>query len=237
MMRRLTLVLACLASPAMAEIDVRQLVIDTARASNCVITEAIAEATFPSYELTLADLDMVLEEMIAAGEGEIEESAFHLSSELCFGVAAEPPVPVIPPVSPLMGRVIEVFHAHGCKMTEAVGLPAFLAAGITEDDLATLSAESDALAEAGLMIRDEATYTITIAEPLCSGAVVASDPAEPLVRMLSENGCALTQDEAAALVAGYGISMEAAHQMAESLMEQGLAREDGNRLVLLGCAN
>lgn len=234
-MQRLILVLACLATPAMAEIDVRQLVIDTARASNCVITEAIADATFPSYELTLADLDMVLEEMIAAGEGEIAQSAFHLSSELCTGVAAEPPAPVIPPVSPLMGRVIEVFHAHGCKMTEAVGLPAFLAAGITEDDLGTLSAESDALAEAGLMIRDETTYTITIAEPLCSGAVVASDPEEPLIRMLTENGCALTQDEAAALVSDYGITMEAADEMADSLMDRGLARIDGERLVLNDC--
>ena len=46
-MRRLFLCLPFLANPALAEVDIRQLVIDTARASSCVITEDIADATCP----------------------------------------------------------------------------------------------------------------------------------------------------------------------------------------------
>ena len=135
-----------------------------------------------------------------------------------------------------MGKVIEVFHAHGCTMDEATGMPALLAAGLTEEDLNTLSGESDDLVEAGLMIRDEATFSITIAEPLCSRPMVASDPADGLIRMLRENGCVLTQDAAGGLVADYGMTMETAHEMADSLLDRGLARMEGEGLVLVNCS-
>lgn len=238
-MRPLLPVLLCLANPVLAETDVRQLVIETARASNCVITNEIAETTFPQFGLTQDDVAIVVEEMVLNDEAELIDNALHLSEALCTGSGAvtTDAEPVVPPVSPLMARVIEVFRANGCTMTEEVGLPAFLAAGITEDDLGTLTEESDALAAAGLMIRDETTYSITIAEPLCSGATVASDPAEPLIRMLTENGCGLTEDEASGLVASYGITMDAAHEMAQGLMDRGLAREEGDKLVLLSCGD
>lgn len=234
-MRRLCLLLLWLANPAFAETDIRGLLVEVARASNCVITEEIAETTFPQFGLTQDDVGAVVDEMISDGEGEIVDSEFHLSSELCTGEASAPDVPVVPPVSPLMGRVIEVFHAHGCTMTETEGMPALLAAGLTEDNLASLSDESDALTEAGLMIRDETTYSITFIEPLCSAAKIATDPAEPLIRMLRDHGCRLSQDKAADQAADYGISMDRAHDMAESLMNRGLALEQGQDLVLLAC--
>ncbi|HMS95832.1 MAG TPA: hypothetical protein PKA03_11545, partial [Tabrizicola sp.] len=214
-MRCLSLSLLLLATPALAEVDVRQAVIDVASASNCVITEAIAEDSFPKLGLTQDDVGIVVEEMILADEAELVDNELHLSSDLCTGSGAmtktDPVAPsVAPSVSPLMGRVIAVFHANGCTMTEDVGLPAFLAAGITEDDLGTLTDESDALAASGFMIRDEATLSITITEPLCSSPVVASDPADGLIRMLTENGCALTQDAASGLVGDYGLTMETA---------------------------
>lgn len=237
-MRRLALFLASLASPAIAEVDIRGLVIEVARASDCMITEEIAETTFPQFGLTQDDVGTVVDEMIAAGEGEIVDNTFHLLGEPCSAGTVEVfPEADPPPVSPLMARVIAVFRDHGCTMNEEVGLPAFAAAGISEDDLASLFDETEALVEVGLMIRDEATLTITIAEPFCSGAIVASDAAEPLVRMLTENGCALTQDEAAGLVGGYGITMDQAHAMAESLVERGLAREQDQDLVLLACGD
>ena len=237
-MRRLLAVLALLASPAVAETDVRAAVIDVAKASDCMITEEIADASFPKLGLTQDDVGLVVEDMISKGEAEIVDSALHLSSDLCAGSGAMTVTePAVPTVSPLMARVIEVFHANGCSLNEDKGLPAFLAAGITEDDLGTLSSESDALTETGMMIRDETTSTITIAEPLCSNPVVALDPAEPLIRMLTENGCALTQDAASGLVADYGLTMERGDEMADSLMDRGLARVDGDTLVLLNCGD
>lgn len=239
-MRRLLPVLAVLASPAVAETDVRAAVIEVATASNCMITEETADASFPQMGLTQDDVGIVVEDMVSKGEAELVDNELHLSSDLCTGsgamTKAEPVVPsVAPSVTPLMARVIAIFHVNGCTMTEEVGLPAFLAAGITEDDLGTLTDESDALAESGFMIRDEATLSITIAEPLCSSPVVASDPADGLIRMLTENGCALTQDAASGLVGNYGLTMETADEMADSLMDRGLARVDGDTLVLLNC--
>lgn len=235
-MRYLLASLAVLASPALAEVDVRQAVIDLALASNCVITDATAEASFPPLGLTKEDVGPVVEDMIQKGEAELVDNELHLSIGLCpIDGPVAPVVPAVPSVSPLMARVIEVFHANGCTMDEDKGMPALLAAGITEAELETLDDETEALVEAGLMIQDEATFTITIAEPLCSGAIASAEPAEPLIRMLTEHGCALSQDEAAGLIAGYGITMDSAHEMAESLIERGLAREEGEKLLLANC--
>lgn len=237
-MRRLSLCLLCLASPALAETNVRQAVIDVAKASNCIITEDIAEASFPALGLTQDDVGIVVEDMVLADEAELIDNALHLSPALCSGAAEVAPVePAIPPVSPLMAKVIEVFQAHGCTMDEAAGMPALMAAGLTEEDLDSLTDESDALVEVGLMIRDETTYSISIVEPLCSGPVAASDPAEPLIQMLTENGCTLTPDAAGGLVANYGLTMETADEMADSLMDRGLARLEGDNLVLMNCGD
>jgi hypothetical protein len=214
---------------------VRQILIETARLSDCRLTEEIAEAIFPPLGLTEDQVGEVAQEMLAAGEAEISGGAFVLSSEPCGGVEVAPVVPAVPPVSPLMARVIEVFRQNGCTMTEETGMPALAAAGISEADLDSLRQETEALVEARLVVRDEAALTIRIAEPLCSGAVVAADPAEPLIRMLEAHGCALTQEEAEGLVADYGITLKVADEMADSLMERGLARQEGSRLVLEGC--
>ena len=233
-MRLSLLPLCLLAAPAFAETDVRQLLIDHAKANGCALTEDYAEATFPKLGLTQDDVTGVVGDMIAAGEATADGGTFRLSAELCTGEAAPK---VMPTVSPLMGRVIEVFRAHGCAMTEDEGVPALLAAGITEAELDTLVDESDALAKAGWMIRDMETMTIRFEEQICQGAVVAADPAETLIRMLREHGCGLTQDEAAGLVGDYGTTMEAADAMADSLMERGLARQEGDRLVLEACGD
>ncbi len=235
-MRRLCLPLLLLATPALAETDVRQAVIDVATASGCVITDAIAEASFPPMGLTQDMVGPVVEEMILAGEGELIDNEFHLAPGLCTGVVEVTPVePYVPPVSPLMARVIGVFHANGCSMTEENGLPAFAAAGITEADLDTLQDESQMLSDAGLFVFDAATSKITVMEPLCSNPVVGGDPAQPLIDMLSDNGCALTQAAAGALIGDYGITMEAADEMADGLMDRGLAHTEGELLVLNDC--
>ena len=232
-MRRLCLPLLLLSTPALAETDVRQAVIDVATTSGCVITDAIAEASFPPMGLTQDMVGPVVEEMILAGEGELIDNEFHLAPTLCTGVVEVAPVePYVPPVSPLMARVIGVFHENGCTMTEDQGLPAFAAAGISEAELDTLQDESQMLSDDGF---DEATSRITVMEPLCSNPVVGGDPAQPLIDMLSDNGCALTQAAAGALMGDYGITMETADEMADSLMDRGLAHVEGDLLVLNGC--
>lgn len=235
-MRHLCLAFACLSAPAFAETDIRQAVIDVAVASNCVITDAVAEASFPPMGLTQDLVGPVVEDMILAGEGHLINNEFHLSPELCSGTAEITPVePFVPSVSPLMAQVIAVFHANGCVMTEEQAMPAFAAAGLSETELDTLEGEGEALTDAGLFVFDEATAAITVLEPLCSNPVVGGDPAEPLISMLTENGCILTQEAAGELVADYGITMEAADEMADSLMDRGLARIEGESLVLEGC--
>jgi hypothetical protein len=78
-MRRLCLPLLFLSTPALAETDVRQAVIDVATASGCVITDAIAEASFPPLGLTQDMVGPVVEEMILADEGELIDNEFHLA--------------------------------------------------------------------------------------------------------------------------------------------------------------
>ena len=55
--------------------------------------------------------------------------------------------------------------------------------------------------------------------------------------MLRVNGCALTQDAASGLVGTYGLTMRTADEMADSPMDRGLARVDGDTLVLLNCGD
>lgn len=246
-MRSLTLALAptfalalTLACPALAETDVRQTVIEVARASNCMINDEIAEAAFPAMGLTKEDVGPVVQEMVLAGEGEVIDNAFQLSAALCAGEAgtvaeAEGQAQVTLPVSPLMGRVIEVFRANGCAMTEDFGMPALLAAGITETELDSLEGETETLMEAGLMTIDDTG--ITVSEPLCSNPVITDEPSQPLIDMLADNGCALSQEAAAALVGGYGMTMEMADEMADDLMDRGLARIEGDNLVLSDCGD
>lgn len=236
-MRLVVLPLFFIAAPAFAETDIRQLVIDTALANNCQLTDAIAEATFPALGLTKEDVGPVVEEMRAAGEAEVVGDALTLSPELCGGEAVAA-APEVPEVSPTMAQVIAVFQEHGCTMTEEEGEPALAAAGISEEATDALGEEADALVEAGFMLMDEETMAITFTEPLCAGGPVreaAADPAEPLIRMLSENGCSLTQEAAGALMGDYGVTTLDLDEMADSLMDRGLARVEGEALVLEGC--
>lgn len=241
-MRRFTLALALLASPALAETDVRQALIDLANSSACLITEADAEAKFTAMGLTQDDVGPVAQDMMAKGEAEMQGDSFHLLPPLCTATdAAEATAPstpaevTLPPLSPVMAKIIDVFRANGCAMDEASGQPKLEAAGLTEDDLDSVGEESNALLEAGLMGFDEATGVVTVLEPLCSGTAETVDPADPLIRMLSENGCSLTQDAAAALVSNYGITMGEADEMADSLMDRGLATVEGDKLTLANC--
>ena len=235
-MRLAFLPLLLLAAPAAAGPDVRAMLITMARAGNCVITDDQAEMAFDALGLTKEQIRPVAEAMFASGEASLVDNRFHLSPTLCSADAAAPPAaPPVPGVTPLMGRVIAVFAANGCAMSEAQGMSRLAAAGITEDQLGTLRDETERLVAAGLIDRNEETRTITIAAPLCQSPTVLSDPAEPLIRMLRENGCALTQDAAVPLMARYGLTMQTADEMADSLMDRGLARGEGERLVLEGC--
>lgn len=254
MMRLACLSVLLLATPALAETDIRQLVIDTASGAGCVLTVDLAEATFPPLGLTEDDVGPVIEEMRLAGEVEVIDDVMHLSDDLCSGdtAAAEAAAPpqIAPEISPLMAKVIAVFQANGCSMTEDEGEPALAAAGISDEALDGLTPESEALMAAGLMLIDIETTVVTFVEPLCvagpapEGTAEAApeaapdamaDPADPLIRMLAENGCALTRGAAALLFDGYGITMEEADEMANSLMDRGLARIDGELLVLEAC--
>jgi hypothetical protein len=250
-MRFAVLPLFLLATPALAETDIRQLVIDTASANGCQLSDALAEATFPAMGLTKDDVGPVVEEMSAAGEVEVIDKVLHLSADLCTGDAAAPVEAMAPDVSATMAQVIAVFQAHGCTMTEDEGMPALEAAGLTEETLDGINDESEALMEAGLMVMDEAALTITFTEPLCTagdaaeateadagadaGAEAGTDPADALIRMLSENGCALTQEAAWALMADYEVTELELDEMADSLMDRGLARVEGEELILEGC--
>lgn len=171
-----------LAAPALAETDIRQLLIDTAIAHGCVITEAVAEAEFPALGLTPDQVGPVAQEMVLAGEADNANGDFVLSPDLCGadGAADEaaedtaadtadaPPTDApLPELSPLMARVIDVFRDNGCTMDEATGMAAFAEVGISEAELDTLNTEGEALAAAGFLVID-GSGTITVAEPLCS---------------------------------------------------------------------
>lgn len=227
-MRLSALALILSAAPALAQPDIRQLLIDGARASGCVLTDDYAERTFPPLGLTKEDVRPVAEAMIAAGEAELVGGNFELSAGLCDAATGA----TEPPPSPKAEAVLEVFRAHGCVLTEAEGMPLLAAAGITEADMEALEGEFEALFDAGLLTRmgDDAG-TIRLEEPLCSGA----DAAAPLIRLLRDNGCRMTQDQAAPIVGGYGMTMETADEMADSLLDRGMARLEGEALVLTDC--
>ena len=242
-MRLACLPFLLLATPALAEVDIRQIVIDAARTSDCMLTEETAEATFPLMGLTQDQVGPVVEEMRLAGEADVIEGVLHLSPDLCSGAQIEGEAPTeamveLPPVSPLMVQVIAVFRDNGCSMTEAEGMPALTAAGISEDQLDSLNPEIEALMAAGLVQIDDSEGRVTFADALCQGATASddmADPAAPLIQMLSENGCALTQADAEPLLGEYGLTSVAADEMADSLMDRGLAVLEGEALVLQGC--
>lgn len=235
-MRGMSLILALLASPTLAETDIRQVVIAVGNASGCVITDAVAEARFPPLGLTKEQVGPVVEAMIAAGEAEEVDGTLHLAPALCLVPLEAVAEPAAPEVSPLMAQVIGVFKQNGCVLSDENGQAAMLAAGISEDQLDSLAEETDALVAAGLMVRDEVAATVTINEPLCPGAVAGADPAEPLIQMLRANGCDLTIDEAEAALDDHGVSMPMLQDMAESLISRNLARGEGDLLILENCS-
>lgn len=237
-MRRFSFALLLLASPAAAETDIRQTLMEMANGSGCVISDTQAEEKFTALGLTEDDVGPVAQDMLAKGEAEMQGDSLHLLAPLCTATEAAPAQAevTLPPLSPVMTKIINVFRANGCTMDEATGQPKLEAAGLTEEEIDSVADESNALLEAGLMGFDETTGVVTLLEPLCSGTAATVDPAEPLIKMLTENGCSLTKDAAAALVSNYGITMGEADEMADSLMNRGLASVEGDMLKLANCS-
>ncbi len=143
------------AAPALAGPDIRALLVEAARQSDCAFTEDQAEVLFRPLGLGPSDVSPVAQAMVAAGEATVEGNVLRLSPALCAATGTPP------------------------------------------------------------------------AEP--------AEPAEAMIRMLRENGCRLTQDEARPLLGQYGLTMETADEVADSLMDRNLAREEGEALVLQDC--
>jgi hypothetical protein len=219
-----------LAQPMLAQTAVRDLVIEVGRVSNCLITQDIADATFPQFDLSQEVLDLVVGQMAAQGEVDFVDGTLRLSPKLCTMDPAKAPAP--PSVSPVMLRVVEAYRAADCLLAEAEAPDFMAAAGIAADELASVGQETEALVAAGHILRDPDAGTVTITEPLCSRAAISPDP---LVKMLTENGCALTKEASSTLIEGYGLTVEAAEGMAATLVEQGLARIEGDSLILETC--
>lgn len=236
-MMRFAAFAACLVLPIAAHAgpDVRQILINAAAATNCVLTEEAAELTLTVIGLTRDDVRPVAEAMIAAGEATLEGNTLRIAPGLCQAGAAPPPA-FVP--SPKMAVVIDVFRAQGCAIPTADTQALLTAAGITDADGAALEKESKLMIEAGLLtIPTEGDATVRMHPPLClaAAATVPEGANGALVRMLSENGCRLTKDQAQGLIGGYGLTMETTIAAAKDLLSQGLAREEGGELVLIAC--
>lgn len=222
-------------SPVMAA------VVSVFNANGCLLNDANALDLLAAAGVSEADIEAIepeIEAMIESGQfTELDDEAKTVRLEPPLCTAAAP----APAISPKMALVVEVFRQNGCELDEENGMAALKAAGITEADMDAMDAEADALEALGLVTRlDDGTGRVRMQPPLCPGGAAApapasADPAEPLIRMLRENGCRLTQDAAAGLVGGYGLSMEAADEMADSLLDRGLARVEGEALALVDC--
>ncbi len=226
--------LLLLAAPAAAAPDVRTLLIEAARQSGCRMTEDQAEALFTPLGIGKGDVGSVAQAMLAAGEASLDGKDLLLSPQLCAATGAPP----APAMSAKMAAVVAVFNANGCLLTDANVLPLLAEAGVTEADIEAMEPEIGAMLETGLLTElDDAAKTVRLEPPLCTaGMTPAADPDEPLIRMLAENGCRLTQNAAGPLLPAYGLTMKTADAMADSLMDRGLAQAEGEELVLKDCA-
>jgi hypothetical protein len=166
--------------------------------------------------------------MIAAGEVTVlAGGALRLNPPLC----APPAAPNEDPLDVLL----RVFRENGCVLNETNGKPLLEAAGLTEAMFEALEPRLEAMMTAGQITRlGDAADSVRIEEPLCSGGP-ATDPSDPLIRMLRDNGCRLTEAEAKVLAPQYGTAFEALDNMADALMDSGRARGEGEVLILEGC--
>lgn len=158
-----------LATPVIAETDIRQLVIEAAAKSDCALTMEQMRATFPPLGLTESQVGEVVARMRQAGEAQVAGEELRLSPKVCKGGKS---APELPEVSKMMARVIKVFRQHGCMMEEATGRAALQAAGITDRDIDRIQDELAALVKAGLITRIEGAAATRVEEPLCSNAKV-----------------------------------------------------------------
>ncbi|SMY07784.1 hypothetical protein [Flavimaricola marinus] len=171
-----------------------------------------------------SDVQAALNEMLSLGFVELTaDGGFALSPALC-GIPNAPGEEVL----------TAAIRLHGCVMTESVAEENLAVFGLNRTNTTGFV---DALIARGhgALANGE---TFSLSSDICAGAALAPlpdaepfDPGAVLVQVLVENGCQLTEAEAASILPGLGVSMDMAENAAEALIASGQASWAGDRLI------
>lgn len=130
----------------------------------------------------------------------------------------------------LEDRFIAVVAAEGCKITETAAKVILPRHGITMDETEPLV---DDMIKRGVAEFDGKTLTLSdrICTPKPSDRKLG--PREVLLRdAIRKTGCAMTENQAEAILPGLGMEMEEAEDIADLWIERGMASFENDKLVL-----
>lgn len=124
-MRAALLALLTLATPTLAQDDVRDRFVEAVRANGCSVSEAEAGTVLGAAGLTMEQVDGIADAMLAEGVGHPAGDVFHLSDALCGDVARARPDP--------KAILVRAVREAGCTMTEDVAGATLPGLGLTEE--------------------------------------------------------------------------------------------------------
>jgi hypothetical protein len=192
----------------------------------------LEDSGVPREDVLLHDLRLtgLLTRRAARQEGLI----ITLPDELCAEVAegADPAAPQAGDIS--MDLVLDLFRANGCSMTQDGMEGALAGMGYTREESEVLRAPFAAMIAAGDVILSDDEQTATLSDDVCqvNRAETPFDPRAVVTAALADNGCRLTEDQGAAVLPDYGLSIDDSEPVVEAMIADGVAIFSGGELVL-----
>ncbi|MBM1219416.1 hypothetical protein JQU17_04345 [Ponticoccus sp. SC2-23] len=218
---------------------VEEVLIAGLRLNGCRMGESTAEGLLAPLGLDRTNTTPAVEALVARGDAQlIDDSILILSPEVCDGAGTEAGVD---PGSDILATILDLAGANGCRITEEVAETGFAAAGISISEAEEVAEEMIAAGQARFM-----SDVFEILPPLCIAAEGTAPPppaSSDLVAMrnpdwpaflalFSGYGCAMTYEQAVMMGPEFGLDIRAADELADQLMDAGLASEGGDFLIL-----
>lgn len=227
------------------EIDV---LVAAMRLNGCQMTESQAEFLLAPMGLDRTNTTPAVEALVADGMATlVDDTVFTLGAELCAGADGIVGVAAVAPSDPgdsggdLTQLLIAIASENGCEIDEDTAEREFPLRGI---DMGTAEDAAEEMIAMGRARFDADVFTIL--PPLCTPAedgtqpqLEASDPvalrnaAWPAFQALFQaHGCGMAFEPASLIAGDYGLDIDAADELADELMDAGLAEVGGDVLML-----
>lgn len=209
------------------------------RLNGCRLGESTAEALLRPLGLDRSNTTPAVEALVARGDAALlDDTVLILSPELCDGAGKEPSVD---PGSDVLAAILDIAGANDCRITEEVAESGFAAAGISISDAEEVAEEMIAAGQARFM---SDVFEVLPPQCIAGNGAPPPPPASPelvamenpdwpaFLALFSGYGCAMTFGQASMIAPEYGLDIGAADELADQLMDAGVAYEGGDFLVL-----